>query len=213
MSESGRDHVATWRSPGLARVSLSLATPQLLSDCLALYGFRWSPEEPTETRTTDAGMYAWVDGKGGLPPMNSGVIYVGTGEGTGGVWGRLENEVSWRGGDHAHGLAIERLRATPLGGPVLRGSMNLGFLDDLVRLSRLKPGGPELIRKWICEDRTRDIRKVENLAVRLCIHLGDVGSPVNSQWAGAWANDTGADWAAFAAVEQLRRLHQDAEGG
>jgi hypothetical protein len=49
------------------------------------------------------------------------------------------------------------------------------------------------------------LKRAEHVAVRMAMHLGDVGAPVNSQYKGAWAGSTSEDWVAYAASEALRR--------
>jgi hypothetical protein len=51
---------------------------------------------------------------------------------------------------------------------------------------------------------TTPVAVAEAIAIRLAIHLGDTGAPVNSADAGAWATNRPADWAAFACARALR---------
>ena len=193
-----------WVPDGLASVALRLITPAVLSDALSVAGILWHPVEPKEDTFRDRhGLYTWVDGRGGVDPRHSGILYIGIGRSKEGVLNRLDKESSWRGNDHAHGLAIARRDARALVGAVRRQPERPRFVDALISAAVLNERAADYFEQWWSRE---PLSAAEQLAVRLSIHLGDTVTPVNSQYAGAWnRDDYDADWVAFAVARWMER--------
>lgn len=187
----------------LSETTLRLMTPLTLQAGLRLIGVAWNVS--VKEVAGSAGLYCWVHGAREGDPLRSGVLYIGIAEGEGGLKARTTNEESWRGGDHAHGIALERTHATVVTGSVKTAvAVELGWVDDLISDGRLSPKARPFVDEWREE---RAYKEVEEVAIRLAIHLGDTGAPVNSFHAGAWRNDRPADWVAFAIARELTRRH------
>jgi hypothetical protein len=187
----------------LSETMLRLITPLTLQAGLRLIGVTWHVRD--KEVADGAGLYCWVHGARGGDPLRSGVLYIGIAEGVGGLKARTTNEESWRGGDHAHGIALERTHAVVVTGSVKTSvDVDLGWVDDLIAEDRLSPTARPFVDEWRVE---RTYKEVEEVAIRLAIHLGDTGAPVNSFHAGAWRNDRPADWVAFAIARELTRRH------
>lgn len=193
-----------WVPEGVAAVALRLITPEILANALAVAGITWVPKDPRQSDLAGGdGLYTWVDGLGVEDPLRSGVLYIGIGRSKEGVLDRLEKELSWRGNDHAHGLAIARRQARALVGRVDRAPEPPRFVAELVDAGLLNDRANHYFEQWWSRD---PLSGAEQLAVRLSIHLGDTVSPVNSQYAGAWnRDDYDADWVAFAVARWLER--------
>ncbi|MCP2342031.1 hypothetical protein [Actinomadura rupiterrae] len=182
-------------------------------DGFRLLGFDWSPVPFGESSLTiESGLYAWVDGRGiamdsASPeppedPLDRGVLYWGIGKGNEGVLGRLHDEVKWVTDDatHGHGMAMHARLASPVVGPVSRDDgYDISWIDQL-----LTEHGAQQVRLWLGDASLGVVQKAEQLAIRLVLHLGDVGAPVQSLFSGAWANDHAADWAAWGISQRLR---------
>ncbi|WP_436533606.1 hypothetical protein [Actinoplanes sp. HUAS TT8] len=189
--------------PLTASATLRLATPAALSEGLRLLGLLWQPA-PWETEPGDAGpgMYAWVIPGDADDLLHCPALYLGIGEGARGWRGRVRKEESWRTGDHAHGVAIRRAKAKAVGGPVDRIEPDLSWLPGIV-----SDKGVPIIEAYLGETvAAAPLKAAEAIVVRMAFHLGDVGAPVNSTHGGAWNNDSGQDWAGFAAARKLRKL-------
>jgi len=199
-----------------APVTLQLATARAVQLGLTMFGIEWiDPRKvlPGETSTSTAsGLYAWVDGVGapGLPDadaiadLDRPVLYWGIGEDKKkGVRGRLANEWSWIGeaAGHGHGRAMHRRRAFPLVGPVTfkQGQDRSGLY---AALNENAAEAEEAVLDWLGNGPSPE-QVAERLAIRLSIHLGDTGAPVQSTYAGAWDSLHGADWAAWAIAKIL----------
>lgn len=170
---------------------------------------------PASALRHEHGLYAWVDGRGAYCQcgcghislsgdlLNRGILYNGVGESTSGVIGRVSRETGFIGetSDHGHGMAMFRRLGVPVVGDVTQVPTDVSWIDTQIR-----PDGAEIARTWLAHVTThrQTLVKAEHLAIRICIHAGDVGAPVNSTHAGAWENNHAADWAAFAVAAQLR---------
>ena len=106
--------------------------------------------------------------------------------------------------EHGHGIAYYRNTATTVLGPVSPppGQVDLAWLDSLGLSDRAPEQIGLVLDKLRSDDRSRALA-AETFAIRLSIHAGWVGTPVNSMHAGAWANDSIFDWAAYAAMRHL----------
>ncbi|WP_277958854.1 hypothetical protein [Frigoribacterium faeni] len=189
----------------LSETTLRLITPLTLQAGLRLIGVAWNVSDKEVAGS--AGLYCWVHGARDGDPLRSGVLYIGIADGKGGLKARTTDEESWRGGDHAHGIALERTHAAVVAGSVKTDvdvDVDLGWVDDLISDGRLSPTARPFVDEWREE---RALKEVEEVAIRLAIHLGDTGAPVNSFHAGAWRNDRPADWVAFAIARELTRRH------
>lgn len=187
-----------------ALTTLRLATPAAISACLATLGFIWNPHPLDESElTTEHGLYNWVDGPAGNhpDPRHRGVLYTGVGESAKGVLDRLKYELRWADhtAEHAHGMAMFRRKAVPLVSTVRYEPADLSWLEDI-------SGQPAAIRSWLDQPTPTPVAKAEQLAIRLSIFIGDVGAPVQSTFAGAWANVTPAHYAAYAAAHRVMDL-------
>lgn len=182
----------------LAETQILLATPETLAAGLALVGAQWAVTE--DPAGHERGLYASVSGRGRTQATQSGVLYIGIANGKGGLKQRTGYEESVRGGEHAHGMAIERNNARVVAGPVTYVDADLSWIRELIEAKELDPRAEKIITDW-CADRT--LPTVEEVAIRLAIHLGDTGAPVNSSRAGGWANDRPGDWVAFAIAQHL----------
>lgn len=205
-------------------VMLRLATVSALINGLDMLGFRWTPQ-PIDNVADLApysllrqpGLYAWT-GRGIDQPetdgwRQAGVLYVGIGDGSGGVHGRVSDEIGWSSAEaeHFHGRATALLGAAPVGGPVHRVAVSLDWLSDWIPKSgrcdhdRLRSTEPlATTTKWL-ESTATPLRAAESIAIRLAGHLGHVAPPLNSRHTSAWADYSPADWAATAVTKRLAR--------
>lgn len=182
----------------LAETQIFLATPETLAEGLAFVRAQWAVAE--DPARQERGLYAWTSGRARTEATRSGVLYIGIANGEGGLKQRTGYEESGRGGEHAHGTAIERNDARVVAGPVTYEDADLSWVQALIEAKELAPRAEKIIADW-CADRT--LPAVEEVAIRLAIHLGDTGAPVNSSHAGSWANDRPGDWVAFAIAQLL----------
>lgn len=186
-------------------VMLRLATPTALRSGLALLGLRWSAQSYRQGAGIERGLYCWVAagfGRELIDPMQGAALYIGAGVGLGGWRGRLQDEWSWIGedSDHGHGMAMHRTGATVVGGPVTYSPVPLERLPGTGVVA-----GDEAVAGLLADVApAQPVAVAEVIAIRLAIHLGDTGAPVNSAGAGAWATDRPSDWAAFACARALR---------
>ena len=186
----------------LSATTLQLVTPLTIQAGLRLIGVKW---DVTTDVTSGRGLYCWVHGATPGDALTSGVLYIGIAEGMGGLQKRTVYEESGRGGEHAHGLALERTQArVVMGGVDTAVAVDLEWVDDLIANGLLSPNARAHMNAW---RKNRPTKEVEEVAIRLAIHLGDTGAPVNSFHAGAWRNDRPADWVAFAIARELTRRH------
>ncbi|MFD9817441.1 hypothetical protein [Streptomyces violascens] len=199
-----------------APVVLNLTTPRAVSLAFAELGLGWAPV-PLDMANIDgqAGLYAWVDGRVDAPTtslVDRGVLYWGVGTGAGGVVDRLRREIGYvgPGASHAHGIAVHRRAAVPVAAPVTVQDTDLEWLTSPA--FDMKPEGVAIALHWLEEIKDNPlllVKAVEHLAIRIAIHFGDTGAPVNSTHAGAWENDSPADWAAWGVVQHLAGLGTD----
>jgi hypothetical protein len=190
-------------APLTALAALQLTTPAALSEGLRLLGLMWEPA-PWDASTGDTapGMYAWVIPTHPDDLVHCPAVYLGIGERDVGWRARVRDEESWRSGDHAHGIAIRRTNAKAVGGPIHRTEPEMGWLPGIVTDEGVKT----LVAYLHDEVAAAPLRTAEAIAIRMAIHLGDTGSPVNSTQGGAWNNNSGQDWAGYAAARRLRML-------
>lgn len=204
--------MATFTAP----VALNLTTPKAVTLAFSELGLGWEPV-PIDAAKVDgqAGLYAWVDGLVEEPaadPVDRGVLYWGVGTGAGGFAERVRREISYVGPEasHAHGIAVHRRAAIPIAAPVTVQDTDLGWLTS--PSFDIEPEGAAIALHWLEEIKDNPlllIKAVEHLAIRISIHFGDTGAPVNSTHAGAWENYSPADWAAWAVVQHLAGREAD----
>ena len=200
--ESLRQPAAT--PPLTAPATLRLATPAAIAEGLGLLGIRWRPRPWTPAlRTTDPGMYVWVIPDGDQDLNHRASLYIGIGERADGGWPRrVADETRWRGNDHAHGIAIGRTKAQPVGGRVDFTDGDLSWLPEVI-----SDEGVGVLTAYLTQARAgASLRAVEAIAIRMSIHLGDTVTPVNATHAGSWRTDSGQDWAGYAAARRLEAL-------
>ncbi|MFF4507602.1 hypothetical protein [Streptomyces sp. NPDC001401] len=198
--------MATFTAP----VALNLTTPRAVTLALAELGLGWEPI-PLDVANNDrqAGLYAWVDGlvdELAVDLVDRGVLYWGIGTGAGGAVERVRREIGFVGPNatHAHGITVHRRAAVPIAAPVTVQETDLGWLTSPA--FDIKPEGAAIALHWLEEIKDSPsllIKAVEHLAIRIAIHFGDTGAPVNSTHAGAWEDDSPADWAAWGVVQHL----------
>ncbi|MEU5931062.1 hypothetical protein [Micromonospora sp. NPDC047187] len=192
-------------APLTSLVTLRLATPTALRNGLALLGLRWSAQSDDHDEAgTEVGLYCWVAAGFGqelVNPMQGAALYIGIGTGLRGWRGRLRKERSWIGedSDHGHGMAMHRTGAKVVGGPVTYSPLPVDWLPH----AGVEEGDRAIHRLVSDAASTQPVVLAEAIAIRLAIHLGDTGAPVNSAGAGAWATNNPADWAAFACAKAL----------
>ena len=187
-------------APLTASTSLRLATPSALSRGLALAGLVWDPIPWESELPGQPGLYAWVAPLEATALTACPVLYIGIGE----DWvARVQEEQTWSTDEyiHGHGMMVNRTGAKAVGGPVSSGNYDLEAL-----LSGLSPKGYGKVNSFFDKGVPEPyLHHAEHVAVRMAMHLGDVGAPVNSQYKGAWASSKSEDWVAYAASEALRR--------
>lgn len=195
--------------PSTTSVALHLATPTALRRGLRLFGLYWSPRAyaredlVARDHDTEPGLYCWVTA-GPRDSLDGGVLYIGIGDGRTGWRSRLRDEWGWIGAeaDHGHGMAMHRTNASVVGGPVTYVARPLGWLARALGDGNV--GGIPLITGYVggigAGGRLTSTKAAEAIAIRLAIHLGDTGAPVNSAGAGAWATNRPEDWAGYAAA-------------
>jgi hypothetical protein len=155
--------------------------------------------------TRVAQLYTWVVGptdRDGMP-HHAGVLYIGIGTGADGWVGRIRREHGWVGpsAEHGHGMAMYRTKAIVIGGPVGYEPDPLAWLSGV----DLPDKGRQIIKNYLATVGAQSpVAAAEKIAIRLAIHIGDTGAPVNSSGAGGWANDRAEDWAAYAVAKLLR---------
>jgi hypothetical protein len=205
----------------LATVQLRLLTPAAAVEAFKLVGLNWNPTavEVTKTggedgykpefsdrnpRISTAGLYAWTvpTGRDDHDFMTGGIIYWGVGHD---LDKRLASELKGVAAAyvHGHGMASHRTGARPVRGEV---DYNTNFDDyKWVRavtdqFASIGDEDETYERYWTYLQRfANDLRNantrgptIEKFGVRLSMHVGDVGAPVQSQHAGAWARDVRA---------------------
>lgn len=170
-----------------AKTELNLTTPDDISEGLRRIGVSWNPS-PHSGESHDS-LYSWVVGESQTGAVQRGVIYIGIDNSTTG--GRVSDEHSWRGeGIHAHGLALARTKAIAVLSPVVL--QDADRVDEawsaLSTRSERYPGEVERGRAWFDEAVAEGklLSACEKFAIRLTVHLGDVGVPVNAQYKNAW---------------------------
>lgn len=170
-----------------AKTELNLATPDDISEGLRRIGVSWNPS-PHSGKSHDS-LYSWVAGESQAGAVQRGVIYIGIDGSTTG--GRVADEHGWRSeGIHAHGLALARTHAIAVLSPVVL--QDADRVDEawsvLSARSVAYPGEVEHGRAWFDEAIAEGklLGACEKFAIRLTVHLGDVGVPVNSQYKNAW---------------------------
>lgn len=184
-----------------APVTLNLVTIEALREGLAVVGIGWDPvpfDAMNPPRTN--GLYAWATNQGA-------VIYLGVGERAGGngLAVRLADEIKWAQSDniHGHALAVTRLggqgvKVVPHGGDIVALE---AFDDSWIKNAIWSDKRKESALSYVNDMREPSYRKVEQFSIRLSMHLGDVGAPVNSQHKSAWGISKGPGSAADNAAE------------
>jgi len=167
-----------------------LLTPAAAQEALELFGVTWAPRlERTGEPVNGRGLYAWVkEPADGGSAEHGGVLYWGRGKN---VDKRLAEERSWTDDDyvHAHGVAARRNGAV-----AVRDAVNPNAASGKLIAARSVIASTGL-DKGIYENAVRAFRHdveanpeaaAERFVVRLSIHVGDIGAPINSQYASAW---------------------------
>src|SRR5689334_21802352 len=99
-------------------------------------------------------------------------------------------------------MAMHRTKAAVVGGPVeYTPTASLTWLNGNLD-GEDGPKGVEKIHQYLAT--TKLLRAAEGIAIRLAMHLGDTGAPVNSVGTSAWATNRAEDWAAYAVARRLR---------
>lgn len=201
-------------------VLIRLATPLAVKECLGFLGFSWGPAPAAgHESTADPVLYSWV-AAGSIPDdglVRCGAIYWGIGEGADGGIGRLNMESAdmhstpWM---HGHGMGCQRLAARPVVGVVTRDAAilsneggDLDWMQDHLAFKDAKRVGPaarafQNALTWLQDDSRSATAQAEMLAIRIAMHLGDTGAPLQSRHASAWGVDDGYDIAAYAAARR-----------
>lgn len=176
------------RERWLAESKLRLTTPTAIAYGLRLLGVEWRVGSAARGHSTEPGLYTWVDGGDG-DALHAPVLYIGKAAGAAGLHRRLEDEQTWvndGGYVHGHARAMTRRNARVVGGAVALVSEEAQSFADVERpFMNVKPS-PAKALEWWSVNQTDTLACAEQLAIRLAIHLGDTGAPVNSQFAGAW---------------------------
>jgi hypothetical protein len=185
---------STRASSWLAEASLNLMTPAALAHGLRLLGIEWSPAAVSADETDDAtqGLYVWVDGgeRNDSNPTHAPILYIGKAAGVAGLTKRVGDERRWATDEylHGHARAMSRRKAGVLGGPVAFYGLDRSQLADVAKaFEHLSPASADAF-DWLESDPSLILSRTEHIAIRLAIHLGDTGAPVNSHLAGAWDN-------------------------
>lgn len=195
-------------APYTTAVTLNLTTVHALIDGLAHIGIVWNPvpfdpESPLESN----GLYAWA-----TPKMAA--IYIGIGErgNSKGLKERLLYEIDGVQGAYVHGhaLAIKRLNlatelVTPYAGDLyFNYDLDSTWVDNADNWSER---GRTTVKNLIQSIQTgeRSIYRVaEKFCIRLSIHMGDTGAPVNATHKSGWKNGSAEEVAAELVAAKLR---------
>ncbi len=196
-----------------APVTLRLATINGIAAGLREIGATWDPQpfaldNPPQTN----GLYAWATNDGAIIYLGIGVRATGDG---------LAKRISFEDGAataeyiHGHRLAITRLtkqgvRVRPYAGDVeVKEEFNGAWIREADWGDENKEHA-----LWVAADiKANPYKQAEKFAIRLSMHLGDIGSPVNSQHKSAWAfgkssavgfSDTAAEMVAARLAGKLR---------
>lgn len=172
---------------------LNLTTAEEIQRALAFVGIQWAP---SESPNGESGLlYAWgIHANGSVELHDFAVLYIGKDVSAG---KRLRDELRWSGDDyiHGHALAIQRTQMTHVSA---RPYCELQSLDGVkASLSQL------VTDHWSASEGAQaeiescmraldllhsgDLSQVEYFAIRVSIHVGDVGAPINSSGKNAWA--------------------------
>ena len=190
--------------PFTAPVTLHLATIDGISAGLAAYGILWDPqpfdiENPPQTN----GLYAWATD-------NRAVIYLGVGERASGdgLATRVMTEIGWANAAnvHGHALAVTGLGRRGVTVQPYAGEVTVDPDFDQTRIETHQDWADiEHVMNAFRASREAPVKEAEKLAVRLSVHLGDIGVPVNSQYKGAWGPKVGSSIYGVDAAAELAK--------
>lgn len=197
-------------SPALtAPATLNLTTTETAMRGLALIKASWNPRPyAPHDDGQDHGLYSWAltGHPATIPTRQMPVLYWGSGIGAGGSAGRLQEEHGWIGADawHGHGISTHRVGAAPLHGPVSFTPPPPQEWFEAALPPQWAEFGAKAARDFLVDDNINPTLKAEKIVIRLSIHVGDVGAPLNSRGAGAWATNAPEDWVAIVLSARLR---------
>ncbi|QIK63791.1 hypothetical protein G7068_11795 [Leucobacter viscericola] len=173
---------------------LNLTTAEEIKTALEFVGIDWEPS--AQPPTVPGLLYVWgIHAVSGNSLEDFAVLYIGK-DVTAGK--RLEDEHSWSGDEYVHGhaLAVQRTQMSPLAGnPSLKLAQPA---EDLrAQISHLVSIGmngtantrEEVDRCLLALDllHSLNLAIIETFAIRLSVHFGDVGAPINCSGKNAWA--------------------------
>lgn len=153
------------------KVELNLTTITAIKKGLEAVGIDWEYAEGISDNTNI--LYSWYMGE----ESDSGAaLYIGIDESKNGT--RLRTETSLIKDDyiHAHALAMLRNKAKCVSGPLTYQPGKLSWVTNDWLLPRAEAVLNDL----------PTVQFAEKFAIRLSIHLGDFGVPVNSKEKSAW---------------------------
>lgn len=189
--------------PFTAPVTLHLTTIDGIVAGLAAYGILWDPqpfdiENPPKTN----GLYAWATD-------NRAVIYVGVGKRISGdgLAIRVNSEIGWATPEnvHAHALAVTGLARRGITVRPYAGAVTVDPNFDPTTIDAEDWTDKQYVLNAVAALLADPIKEAERLAVRLTVHLGDIGVPLNSQYKGAWGSKPGSStYGADAAAEMAK---------
>lgn len=188
-------------------VTLNLMTPVAMRAGLKLVGFEWNYQvwdTVTKPATIDH-LYFW--GKGETPDT-LGATYIGIDESEDGHRVRFEYNSATTDYIHAHARAVVRTGSTTVSAPLIKHAPDLSWAHE----TKTEKYVEALAAKWQhLYDTERPLRLTEQFAIRLSVHLGDTGVPVNSEHKGAWGiksvKGTPVDDVAEAVAQYLEATH------
>lgn len=185
-----------------APATIRLVTARTIKAGLALLGLVWVPvayeDLPDGTRT---GLYTW--GYGGPTPAadhDRPVVYVGVGDGRGGLSNRLGREHGWISDEasHVHGHAMHRWKAAVVAGQVEQVKVDLDWLP-----ATIGEDGAATLSSWLRDSGASPAAMAEGVAIRAAGFLGDCCPPINASYATAWDTDSAQDWGGLAVARRL----------
>lgn len=176
------------------KLNLNLTSAGDIRRALEFVGVNWDPTPVSGTQpVADGGiLYTW--GVGGESINDFAVLYIGKDVRNG---ERINNEITWsdeaQNNYHGHALAVRRtgmrvIAARPelLPQPALdlKSAAALSYVAEKQLAGSTDHASCTRALKALS---TQGIRAFENFAIRLSIHLGDVGAPINAASKSAWA--------------------------
>ena len=177
------------KDPFTAPVTLHLTTIDGISAGLAAYGLLWKPrpfdiDNPPQTN----GLYAWATD-------NRAVIYLGVGINANGAGlaTRIKTEIGWANAQnvHGHALAVTGLGRRGITVQPYAGEVTVDPAFEPTSIGNEDWADIVHVRDALIAMGESPIKGAEKLAVRLSMHLGDIGVPVNSQFKSAWGTKAG----------------------